>query len=101
KRKGTLFEGPFKCTHVDSESYLLTLCRYIHRNPLEAGLVSRIEDWEFSDYLRWTHLASGTSSPAISLAPAFFKSARDYEDFVKRIEPPAWVTGEANKFWQD
>jgi putative transposase len=101
KRTGTLFEGPFKCRHVDSESYLLSLCRYVHRNPLEAGLVKKIEDWEFSDYLRWIHPAPGTSSPAVLLAPAFFKSARHYEEFVSRSEPPPWVTGSARDIWED
>ena len=37
-RSGTLFEGPFKSIHVDKDNYLIHLCRYIHRNPLEAGL---------------------------------------------------------------
>lgn len=37
---GTLFEGPFRAILIDKNEYLLHLCRYIHRNPLEARLVS-------------------------------------------------------------
>ncbi len=50
-RTGTLFEGPFKSRHVADEEYLVHLMRYIHRNPLEGGLVSRIEEWPYSNYL--------------------------------------------------
>lgn len=35
---GTIFEGPYKAIAVESTPYLLQLCRYIHRNPLEAGM---------------------------------------------------------------
>ena len=50
-RSGTLFQGPYKSTHVDKEEYLLHLCRYIHRNPLDGGLVKNIEEWDYSNYL--------------------------------------------------
>lgn len=35
KRTGTLFEGPFKAKHVDTEPYLLYLTAYIHLNPVK------------------------------------------------------------------
>ena len=40
---GPLFRGRYKAILVDSNSYLLQLSRYIHRNPLEANLVDRAE----------------------------------------------------------
>jgi hypothetical protein len=52
-RSGTLFEERFKAKHIDKEEYLIHLCRYIHLNPIQAGLVSSVEQWEFSDYLEW------------------------------------------------
>lgn len=48
-RTGTLFEGPFKSIHIDKDNYLIHLCRYIHRNPLEAKLVADLEKWSFSN----------------------------------------------------
>jgi len=30
--------------------YFLNLVVYIHRNPLEANLVERLEEWQFSSY---------------------------------------------------
>jgi len=35
KRVGYLFQGPYKAAHVENDSYLLHLSRYIHLNPLE------------------------------------------------------------------
>lgn len=39
KRMGHLFQGRYKALLVDRDSYLLELVRYIHLNPVRAGLV--------------------------------------------------------------
>jgi putative transposase len=52
-RRGPLFEGRFHHVLVQEDVYLLHLCRYIHLNPVEAGLVSSLEDWRFSNFLEW------------------------------------------------
>ena len=49
-RTGHLFQGRFKNKLIPNNEYLLHLSRYIHRNPLRAGLVTNIEDWNFSSY---------------------------------------------------
>lgn len=59
-RSGTLFEGRFRHRHVDSERYLIHLCRYIHANPVRAGLVSAPEAWPYSNYREWMGLRPGT-----------------------------------------
>ncbi|HTP13339.1 MAG TPA: transposase [Bacteroidota bacterium] len=87
-RSGTLFEGPFRAIQIDEVGYLLRLCRYIHRNPLEAGLVKRIEQWEFSDYCDWIHPKAGVESPAVSLFPKYFKLPFEYAQFVLAGETP-------------
>src|SRR5512139_3564361 len=53
ERTGTLFEGRFKHKRVDQTEYLVVLCRYIHRNPVKAGLVAKPEDWAYSNYREW------------------------------------------------
>ncbi len=52
-RSGTLFESPFKAIDVDRYDYLIHLCRYIHANPVKAGLVKSLDEWIFSNYLDW------------------------------------------------
>lgn len=50
RRSGTLFEGRYKATLVDSESYLLTCMRYIELNPVRAGMVIDPADYPWSSY---------------------------------------------------
>ena len=49
KRTGTIFEGRYHMKHVTSESYFKCLCRYVHRNPVKAGLTAHPADWDYSD----------------------------------------------------
>lgn len=49
-RDGPLFRGRYTAKLIDAERYLLGLSCYIHRNPLDAGLVKRPEDYEWSSY---------------------------------------------------
>ena len=47
---GQLFRGRFKCILVDADSYLLELLRYIHRNPLESGMVDNINKYTWTSH---------------------------------------------------
>lgn len=47
-RSGHLFQGRYKAFLVDAERHFLALLRYIHRNPLEAGMAERVEDYGWS-----------------------------------------------------
>jgi putative transposase len=50
RRTGTLFEGRYKATLVDSESYLLTCMRYIELNPVRAGMTDDPAGYPWSSY---------------------------------------------------
>jgi REP element-mobilizing transposase RayT len=47
---GSLFRGRYKAILVAQDSYLLQLVRYIHKNPLRAGIVNRAELYEWSSH---------------------------------------------------
>ncbi len=47
---GQLFRGRYKSIVVESDSYALELVRYIHRNPLEAGLVDNLQKYQWSTH---------------------------------------------------
>jgi REP element-mobilizing transposase RayT len=49
-RVGHLFQGRYRSEAVEDELYLKTVIRYIHQNPVKAGIVSRCEDYEWSSY---------------------------------------------------
>lgn len=56
-RVGHVVQGRFKGQIVDTGEYLLTLYRYIARNPVRAGLVRAPEDWPWSSYAATLGLA--------------------------------------------
>lgn len=84
---GTLFEGPYKAILVERNEYLLHLCRYIHRNPLEAGLVAKPEQWQFSNYAEFVGKRNGTLMDH-EFVKTNFGSPEAYKDFVMNYVPP-------------
>jgi putative transposase len=50
QRTGTLWEGRYKATLIDSEAYLLTCMRYIELNPVRANMVAHPSDYPWSSY---------------------------------------------------
>lgn len=47
-RVGHLFQGRYKAHVVQEDRYLVALVRYIHRNPVRAGIVRRAADYRWS-----------------------------------------------------
>ena len=47
---GQLFRGRYKSILVSNDSNLLQLVRYIHKNPVKAGMVKEMPDYEWSSY---------------------------------------------------
>lgn len=50
KRAGHLFQGRFKSILVEADEYAMELSRYIHLNPVRAGIVTRPEEFQWSSY---------------------------------------------------
>ncbi|MBR3810090.1 MAG: transposase [Clostridia bacterium] len=48
QRKGHLFQDRFKSEPVDNDSYFLTVIKYIHQNPIKAGLCKKAEDYKYN-----------------------------------------------------
>ena len=49
-RVGHVFQGRYKAIHVDKESYLLELSRYVVLNPVRAQMVHEAVEWPWSNY---------------------------------------------------
>jgi putative transposase len=45
---GHVWQGRFKAFPIEQDEHLLTVLRYVERNPLRAGLVERAEEWQWS-----------------------------------------------------
>jgi putative transposase len=52
KRSGTLWEGRYRATVVDTEQYLLKIMRYIELNPVRANMTGRPAGYPWSSYAR-------------------------------------------------
>lgn len=50
RRSGHLFQDRFKSEPIESETYFLTVLRYIHQNPIKAGICKTVEAYENSSY---------------------------------------------------
>jgi len=50
QRTGSLWEGRFKSSLVDSQRYLLACYRYIELNPVRAGIVEHPSEYRWSSY---------------------------------------------------
>ncbi|MFA5516847.1 MAG: transposase, partial [Desulfuromonadales bacterium] len=50
KRAGHLFQGRYKAILVEADEYAAELSRYIHLNPVRAGMVVRPEEHQWSSY---------------------------------------------------
>ncbi|MFT5082651.1 MAG: putative transposase [Lentisphaeria bacterium] len=69
---GPLFRGRYKAVLVDAQAYWSHLSRYIHRNPLDAGMVDRIEDYPWSSFPSYMDK---------SLAPEWLNTAYTLSEF--------------------
>ncbi len=74
ERTGTLWEGRYKSSLVDSERYLLTLHRYIEMNPVRARLVNTPLNFRWSSH---RHYALGADDPLITRHAIFDRLAAD------------------------
>jgi len=81
QRKGTLFESRYKSIWISKEEYLLQLVRYIHVNPVLAGLCVNPEDWEFSNCQEWLGLRKGTLFDQ-NFFGTYFQTFEQYRDFL-------------------
>lgn len=67
-RTGTLWEGRYKATLIDSNVYALICYRYIELNPVRAKMVTRPEDYPWSSY---QHNAQGKPNQLITQHPLY------------------------------
>ena len=86
-RVGHVFQARFRSVLVESESYLLEVCRYVVLNPVRAGLCDDPADWPWSSY----NATAGTAAAPVPLAldrllgafaPTRRLARRRYREFV-------------------
>ena len=66
---GHVFQGRYKAILCETDEYLLTLVRYVHQNPVQAGLAARPEDYRYSGHRAYL---GGVATPLVD--PTFVLS---------------------------
>jgi len=83
RRFGTLLQGRYQSKLVHDESYLRHLCRYIHANPVVAGLAKTPDDWPYSNFSEW--MGNRDTLPYCKeFVETYFPNTVDYREFVSQ-----------------
>jgi putative transposase len=83
---GHLYQGRFKSFPIQNDNHLLTVMRYVERNPLRAKLIERAEEWKWSSaYVRRrsSEESRWLSQPDAPLLP------RNWRSWVNKVETNA------------
>jgi len=89
-RVGHLFQGRYKSIIVEKENYLLQLIRYIHLNPLRAGIAERLEEYRWSSHRTYLSGLDKTElirvdSVLLHFGGSLRESIRGYRDFMSSL----------------
>lgn len=85
QRKGQLFQDRFKSEPVNDMAYFIQLIRYIHQNPIAAGLVRQAKDYTWSSYREYEGYATGLM-PVCTTQHVLTRISR--EDLIALINEP-------------
>ena len=86
---GHLYQGRYKSFIVESDQHLLTVLKYIERNPVRARLARQAENWRWSSAHR---RLSGTSKERNLLAESPVDLPRNYRSWLNVPEPSEELT---------
>lgn len=84
-RSGYLFQGRFRSEAVEDDRYLLVVLRYIHQNPVKAGVVKEVSTYRWSsyaDYLSPRPQLTDTEFVLDILHPRREEAVRSFEQFM-------------------
>jgi putative transposase len=92
-RSGTLWEGRYKSSPVETDAYLLACCRYVELNPVRAGMVADPAKYRWSSHAQ--RIGESTDYPWLDSHPGFdalgsteVRRRARYRDFVASSVPP-------------
>jgi len=101
KRVGHLTQGRYKSILVDKDAYLLTLVKYIHRNPVKDNLCKSPEEYPWSSHLEYI----GKRKPIVDkgIILSYFDSIKDYKNFIDEegVEMPEIERYKRYRFYGD
>lgn len=97
-RSGHLFQGRFKSIIVENEAYLLRLSCYIHRNPLRAGIVERLSDYQWSSYRYYAYRKKAPDWLNTGMILGQVSGKNKYQAYRRKVQQYA---NEKGSVWED
>ncbi len=88
---GHVFQGRYKALLCQRDGYLLHLVRYIHLNPVRAGMTARADDWPWSghhEYVTGDRVLVDTAFPLSLFSGKPGEALSEYGRFVSVIGQP-------------
>jgi hypothetical protein len=98
-RTGHLFQNRFRSEAVDSDAYFLAVLRYIHQNPLKAGMVKNIEDYKWSSFNAYFDTENILVETKFALG--FFRDSKHFETFMKQKNNDQYLEYNPKKRYTD
>ena len=84
ERIGNLFQDRYKSEPIEADSHLLCCLRYIHQNPVKAGMVKEVGDYAWSSHE--LYMNGKESFVDTELLTGMLNDIEGYADFVKKEE---------------
>jgi len=78
---GHVFQDRFKSQAIESDEYLLQVIRYVHNNPVKAGIVEKAKDYKWSSYGTYLEEYFVGGKGQMQLIMGFFKN--DIKEFAE------------------
>lgn len=113
QRIGPLFQDRYKSEKVEDDGYLLTVMRYIHNNPVAAGLVKKPRAYHWSSYNDYLTKSKAASFVDTKLILGMFgskaeKAKAGFLEFMKQKDQGRFLNdyteedelARARKLWQ-
>ena len=87
--KGKLLQGKLQHKRICKDEYLISLCQYIHSNPVKAGIVNKVSEWKYSNFPEYTAARNGKlfSKELIKMYHEVFENYNLFvSDYNKRMQ---------------
>ena len=89
-----MFQDRVKSEPIEDDIYLLSALRYIHQNPVAAGMCRRSEDYEwssFADYVDEDGGLADTSDVLMMLSSSPKEQTRLFKEFMEKESASAFL----------
>ncbi len=81
-RDGPLFWGRYKAILIDAEEYFLSVVRYVHQNPVGAGIVTDMDRYRWSSQRAYLQKGVGPGWLNTESVMSRFRGLRQYQEYM-------------------